>query len=221
MKTQVDLVKVLAICLILLSLMLLAGCQASTPVQAAVTDASAPAADFDYEQAAEVSAARWQAMAGFYQANDMLNFDTEQAAEVSAARWQALARFYEQAGLLTRPQTVGFATAINPADQKFFNAGYGISARANSDVLSAADSADRKFLNGAYGVSAGATNVLSAADSADSKFFNAGVPNSVPATIHPADRKFFYTGGLYDTASTIQPAGRKSFYDGALYPVGH
>lgn len=168
MKMQVDLVKVLAICLILLSLMLLGGCQASTPAPAAVIDASVPAADFDYEQ----------------------------AAEVSAARWQAMARFYEQAELLTRPQTVGFVTAINPADQKFFNAGYGISVRANSDVLSAADSADRKF-------------------------FNAGVPYSAPATIHPADRKFFYTEELYDTVLTIQPAGRKSFYDGALYPVGH
>lgn len=61
--------------------------------------------DFDYEQAADISAMRWQAMARFYEAQWLLtrdDFDYEQAAEYMAFRWQAMAKFYEKQGLLTR-----------------------------------------------------------------------------------------------------------------------
>lgn len=60
---------------------------------------------FDYELAAEREAARWQAMAHFYEEHGMLtrdNFDYEQAAENSAARWLAMAKFYAVNDLLTR-----------------------------------------------------------------------------------------------------------------------
>ncbi len=61
------------------------------------------AESFDYEQAANISAMRWQAMAEFYEAQGMLtrdNFDYEQAAENSAYRWNAMAEAYEKMGLL-------------------------------------------------------------------------------------------------------------------------
>ena len=60
---------------------------------------------FNSEQAADLSAARWQAMGDFYEKRGMLtrdNFDYEQAADVSAARWYSMGKFYEDQGLLTR-----------------------------------------------------------------------------------------------------------------------
>ena len=60
---------------------------------------------FDAERAADLSAARWQAMGEFYEKNGMLtrdNFDYEKAADLSAARWQAMAKYYADQGLLTR-----------------------------------------------------------------------------------------------------------------------
>ena len=67
--------------------------------------ASLDEAAFDYAQAADNQAARWQAMAQFYADNDMLNdrFDYEQAADVHAARWQAMARYYVQHDLVNTP----------------------------------------------------------------------------------------------------------------------
>jgi hypothetical protein len=44
--------------------------------------------NFDYEKAADVSAAHWQAMANYYEDNGLLtrdNFDYEKANDVSAA----------------------------------------------------------------------------------------------------------------------------------------
>ncbi len=58
---------------------------------------------FDYEQAADVSAQRWLAMAKFYEAEGLLtreDFDYEQAADVMAYRWQAMGRAYERMGML-------------------------------------------------------------------------------------------------------------------------
>ena len=60
---------------------------------------------FNAAEGADLLAARWQAMARFYEENGMLTrdpFDYEQAAENQVARWQALARFYEDQGMLTR-----------------------------------------------------------------------------------------------------------------------
>ena len=60
---------------------------------------------FDYEQAADLSAARWQAMGEFYEEQGMLtrdNFDYGKAADLSAARWQAMGEYYEEQGMLTR-----------------------------------------------------------------------------------------------------------------------
>lgn len=57
--------------------------------------------DFDYAAAADNQAARWQAMAEFYAANDMLNFSYTQAAENQAMRWQAMAEFYAANDMLT------------------------------------------------------------------------------------------------------------------------
>ena len=58
---------------------------------------------FDYDQAADISAMRWQAMGKFYQAQGLLtrdDFDYEQAAELTAYRWNAMAEAYEKMGLL-------------------------------------------------------------------------------------------------------------------------
>jgi hypothetical protein len=58
---------------------------------------------FDYEQAANISAMRWQAMGRFYEAQGLLtrdDFDYEQAAELMAYRWNAMAKAYEKMGLL-------------------------------------------------------------------------------------------------------------------------
>jgi uncharacterized protein affecting Mg2+/Co2+ transport len=56
-------------------------------------------------EAADLSAARWQAMGDFYEKQGMLtrdNFDYVSAADLSAARWQAMGDFYEKQGMLTR-----------------------------------------------------------------------------------------------------------------------
>jgi len=61
--------------------------------------------DFDYEQAADNSAARWLAMGQYYRAHEMLtrdDFDYEQAADNSAARWLAMGQYYEAHEMLTR-----------------------------------------------------------------------------------------------------------------------
>ena len=58
---------------------------------------------FDYEQAADVSAMRWQVMGKFYKAQGLLtrdDFDYEQADELMAYRWNAMAEAYEKMGLL-------------------------------------------------------------------------------------------------------------------------
>lgn len=65
---------------------------------------------FDYEQAADVSAARWQAMARFYEQAGLLtkdNFDYAQAAENMAIRWVAMAEAYERMGLLNEEMDPG------------------------------------------------------------------------------------------------------------------
>lgn len=52
-----------------------------------------------YEHDAEISAFRWQAMATFYEDNDLLTrdvFDYAAAANNSAFRWQAMADYYAQ-----------------------------------------------------------------------------------------------------------------------------
>lgn len=57
---------------------------------------------FDYEQAADISAMRWQEMAKFYEGQGLLtrdNFDYEQAAEIMAYRWNAMAESYEKMSL--------------------------------------------------------------------------------------------------------------------------
>jgi hypothetical protein len=96
MKRQNYLANLLGSCLIFISLILLVACQAAQPSQAAPAEASVLAANFDYERAAEINAARWQAMADFYQGYDGLNYDSEQAAETNAARWEAMGHFYEE-----------------------------------------------------------------------------------------------------------------------------
>lgn len=75
------------------------------PMPSARTADQTSAAAFNAAEAADLSAARWQAMAKFYEEKGMLTrdpFDYEQAAENQAARWQAMARFYEDQGMLTR-----------------------------------------------------------------------------------------------------------------------
>lgn len=66
-------------------------------------------------------------------------------------------------------EETGAVTAANSADRKFFNTGYGTSARTNTDMLSAADSADRKFFNA---VSDSGDGAVVNVDPADRKFFN-------------------------------------------------
>ncbi|MFQ5433727.1 MAG: hypothetical protein ACE5FD_02525 [Anaerolineae bacterium] len=55
--------------------------------------------NFDYEQAAENMAFRWQAMAAGYEKAGLLN-DSMDAGDVKAFRWLAIARGYENLGLL-------------------------------------------------------------------------------------------------------------------------
>lgn len=71
------------------------------PERAVETDVEA----VDSAHAADLSAARWQAMARYYEAQGLLTrdpFDYEQAAENQAARWLAMGQFYKDRGLLTR-----------------------------------------------------------------------------------------------------------------------
>jgi hypothetical protein len=77
--------------LLFIYLLLLVACQPGP---------SAAVANFDYQKAAEVNAARWQAMGEYYEEAGLLAFDYERAADVHAARWMAMGKFYEKAGLL-------------------------------------------------------------------------------------------------------------------------
>ena len=56
---------------------------------------------FDYEQAAEAMAYRWQAMAEAYEKAGLLN-DTISAGNADALRWQAIAREHENLGSLNK-----------------------------------------------------------------------------------------------------------------------
>jgi hypothetical protein len=84
------------------------------PLPPANTADQTSAAAFNAAEAAELSAARWQEMAKFYEENGLLTrdpFDYEQAAELSAHRWQAMAKFYEENGLLNDEITSGELSA--------------------------------------------------------------------------------------------------------------
>ena len=75
------------------------------PLPDAKTADRTSGAAFDAAEAADLSAARWLAMARFYEMNGMLTrdpFDYEEASKNQAARWQAMARYYETNGKLTR-----------------------------------------------------------------------------------------------------------------------
>ena len=70
---------------------------------------------FSAAEAADLSAARWQALARFYEDHGMLTRDPsdyEQAAELSAYRWGAMARFYEENGLLNNELDPGDVSAF-------------------------------------------------------------------------------------------------------------
>ncbi len=64
--------------------------------------------DFDYAAAADNQAARWQAMAEFYAANDMLTVRT-QALENDALRWSAVDDYYSRHGLRNVQVSVAIA----------------------------------------------------------------------------------------------------------------
>lgn len=85
----------------LVTLVLLAACQPAKPLPLA---AAAPSIDASLESASadEASAYRWQAMADYYEGNDLLtrNVPVFDAGDVLSARWQAMAKFYEKNGLL-------------------------------------------------------------------------------------------------------------------------
>lgn len=86
----------------LLSLFLLTACQTEVKsASAEVIVANQP----PLIVAADLSAARWQAMGESYAKRGLLthdNFNYQQAAELSSARWQAMGESYERQGLLTR-----------------------------------------------------------------------------------------------------------------------
>ena len=86
--------------LTLLSVSILAACQTAGPKAVLAAEPEdeigAPGGEFDYEQAAEVSAFRWQAMADGYAKLGLLNLD---AGDISAFRWNAMAKGYEKLGM--------------------------------------------------------------------------------------------------------------------------
>ena len=97
--------KVLVTLLILslAALFLLTACQSTIPVQAKTVDADisdeAESSDFDYEQAADVLAYRWIAMARAYEKAGLLNRKID-AGDLMAYRWNAMAQGYKRQGLL-------------------------------------------------------------------------------------------------------------------------
>ncbi|MEJ2708172.1 MAG: hypothetical protein P8074_11210 [Anaerolineales bacterium] len=89
--------------LVLVSLFTLTACQPTMPAQALgakseVLPGEAEAA-FDYEQAAAVTAYRWNAMAQEYKRLGLLNYKTNPD-DVMAYRWNAMAQEYKRLGLL-------------------------------------------------------------------------------------------------------------------------
>jgi uncharacterized protein affecting Mg2+/Co2+ transport len=130
-------------------------------------------------EAADLSAARWQAMGDFYEKQGMLtrdNFDYVSAADLSAARWQAMGDFYEEQGMLTRDnfdyeQAADLSAARWQAMGEFYEE-QGMLTRDNFDYEQAADlSAARWQAMGEYYVEqASGTNY--AMDTVDLKLFN-------------------------------------------------
>jgi hypothetical protein len=98
-KSLLTLILVLA----LASLWILPACQPTTPAQALGTGAENMSSendlDFDYEQAADVSAFRWNAMAQEYKRLGLLHYKSNPD-DVVAYRWLAMAKEYERLGLL-------------------------------------------------------------------------------------------------------------------------
>jgi hypothetical protein len=101
--------------MLLLALVSLAGltaCQPSIPAQALGVEAENLSGEinvaFDYEQAADVMAYRWNAMAQEYKRLGLLNYKTNPD-DVIAYRWNAMAQEYKRLGLLnsrTHPDDV-------------------------------------------------------------------------------------------------------------------
>jgi len=89
--------------LLLAALPLLTACQSIIPAQAKAMEPqnarNNQSVDFDYEKAADIQAARWVAMARFYEENGLLNYHSNPD-DLSAYRWLAMAKVYEQHGLL-------------------------------------------------------------------------------------------------------------------------
>ena len=86
---------------------------------------SASAQAFDPSEAEQAQVVRWQAMAEFYQANNMLNvrFDYEEAAAIQAQRWQAMAEFYQAHGLLNAPFDYDEAAVVQESGRQAATAG--------------------------------------------------------------------------------------------------
>jgi hypothetical protein len=101
--------------LMLVVLSLLTACQSANPnlVMAAAPEdvASEAYTDFDYEQAAEVKAFRWNAIARGYEKLGLLNTNMDPG-DVKAFRWNAIARGYEKLGMLN--------ANMDPGDVKAF-----------------------------------------------------------------------------------------------------
>ena len=101
--------------LALVALPILAGCQASNPdraLAAAPEEVESEASEeFDYEQAADNMAYRWNAMAEGYERLGMLNYSTNPD-DVSAFRWRAMAEGYERLGLLNDDMDPGDVSAF-------------------------------------------------------------------------------------------------------------
>jgi len=158
-------------------------------------------------EAADLSAARWQAMGEFYEEQGMLtreNFDYEQAADFSAARWQAMGEFYEEQGMLTREnfdyeQAADFSAARWQAMGEFYEE-QGMLTRDDFDYEKAADLSAARWqaMGEYYGEQASGINY--AMDTVDLKLFNsAEVSPSIMAAegagivyaMDPVDLKLF------------------------------
>jgi hypothetical protein len=95
---------------LLAGLFALTACQGSKAIKplaaAPAVAASEAVSDFNYEQAAEITAYRWQAMARAYEEHGLLN-DAQDPGEISAYRWNAMAAAYEKLGLLNNDTSPG------------------------------------------------------------------------------------------------------------------
>jgi hypothetical protein len=106
---------IIVLMLALVALPILAVYRSSNPDQALTAGPeefeAEESAEFDYEQAADNMAYRWQAMAEGYKRLGLLNY-ADNPDDVIAFRWRAMADGYERLGLLNDDMDPGDVSAF-------------------------------------------------------------------------------------------------------------